>query len=156
MHPGLWQMLPPNHPKPTGIKQPSTPQSLTECQHSPKKPAATCPPRSPMHQGWDRPVLGAPMGGWAAPWHNKRLPHASSHPHGLTMRWINGSWPTALGMAPKLVAHASPILFDRMSCRSRDLLLLVVLLLFVCVEGVKGLQGLPFESCSSKEGGEGS
>lgn len=92
MHPILWQTLPQNHPKSTGLKQPGTLQSLIECQHPPQKPAATYPRHFPTHQGWDRPVLVAPMGRWAASQCIRQLPHASSHPRGPTMSQINGSW----------------------------------------------------------------
>lgn len=35
-HPVLWPTLPQNTPKPTGVKQPGTLQSVTECQHPPQ------------------------------------------------------------------------------------------------------------------------
>lgn len=53
-------------------------------------------------------------------------------------------------MVPEPVTLASPVPSNRMSFRTQDLLLWVVLA-FLCV-CVKGIQSLPFPGCHSKVG----
>lgn len=149
---------PPNHPKPTGVKQPDTPQSLTECQRPPhhlrQNHRKTTAKRLNPEQEWDPLGQRAPRGGRAASQHIRQLPRASSCPHGPTTSRIHGSWPIALGIVPEPATLASPVPSNGMSFRTHNLLLLVVLA-SLCVHG-KGLQGLPFPSCRSKVGVQGS
>lgn len=112
---------------------------------SSKEPAAKPPAKhlSP-DQEWDHLVLRAPRG----PQPIRQLPCVSPCPHRATRSWIHGTWPTCLGMVPELVTPTSPVPPNRMSFRTQDLLLFVVLA-FLCA-CMKGLQGLPFPGCLSK------
>lgn len=77
-------------------------------------------------QGWDHTVPGAPMGGWAASPRKLTSPRTHHEPD----RWKLENHP---GNPARAGDCASPVPADGMSFRSRDLLLLIALLLFMCL-----------------------
>lgn len=133
----------PIHPKPTvGVQQPDTSQSLTECQHPPKN----------LQQNHQQSTSTLTRNGIT--WWHPEVPAHQPAPLGEPMSPQShhepDPWklPTALGIVPEPVTFASPVPPNRMSFRTQDLLLLVVLA-FLCA-CVKGLQVSHSQAASAK------